>query len=101
MSNIFQLYLENNQLVPFVVYRSNWGPNFGLVVTKVELNKYPKNKGGPYGKAWGYGLPPLDGQPKKDYWGLPGNPKEISCAGCWQWESVTEIPDAWRLFLDS
>jgi len=86
MPSIFAIWREIQKVLPFVVRRSSWRDAFGLLVVRIE----PK---GSYGKAYGFSLPPLDGTRLNDYWGLPGSPKEISCAGCGQWELITEIPE--------
>ena len=93
--NIFRLYLENEKKVPFVVRRNSWGEDYGLLVLSVELNRYPASKGGPYGTATGFGLPPLNGNEPQEYWGLPGCPVEVRNAGSWQWERVENIPQEW------
>ena len=95
IDNIFSLFRENNQQVPFVVHRHNWSTDYGLVVTSVTLNKR-----GPYGTAVGFGLPPLNGQAYNDYWGTPDAPKQVNCAGCGQWRLADEIPEAWKSFID-
>ena len=55
---------------------------------------------GIYGKAWGFSLPPLDGTPLNSYYGTPGKPQEISCAGCYQWEEVDDLPIEWIGIID-
>ena len=95
MSNIFSLYLENGKQVPFVVHRSNWSNDYGLVVLSATIT----NKRGPYGTAVGFGLPPLNGEPYTDRWGTADEPKEINCAGCWQWRMAEEIPPEWSAII--
>lgn len=85
MLNIFQIYRENGCVVPFIVRRASWSKVYKLKVIEV----FPKGK---YGTAIGYAIPPVDimgfSLPMNDYWGTEENPKEISCAGCYQWVKV-------------
>lgn len=85
MLNIFQIFIENDKNVPFYVRRASWNRIYKLKVIEV----LPK---GNYGKAIGYAVPAIDKMgfalPVNDYWGTEANPKEISCAGCYQWEKV-------------
>lgn len=74
MKNIFQLYVLNQKIVPFVVRRQNWSDGLFLVVTSVRPS-------GDYGSAFGYGFPLGD-----FFRGTPDNPLLIACAGCYQWE---------------
>ena len=91
MKNIFQLYREDER-VPFIVRRKSWSWPFGLLVTRVEPQ-------GTYGSAFGHGLPPLNGEEPNPYWGTPGQENRISCDGCYQWERVEPVPEAWEAFL--
>jgi hypothetical protein len=103
-SNIFQIYLDVKGTLPFVVRRDNWGSNYGLAIVNVELKRsrhLPISGGGPYGRAWGYALPPLDGSPMNEYWGSPSKPKLISCAGCYQWTLIKAIPASWKRLISS
>ena len=111
MSNIVQLYRSIGERLPLVVHRNTWSDDFGLVITHIRLQGPPKNYKSPeaiarwfgsvkYGLAVGYGLPPLDGRPANDYWGLPNAPKVISCAGCYQWRLAEHIPDVWQEVID-
>lgn len=79
--NIMQLYIENNKVVPFRVRRESWPEGAILLITDVILD----GKG--YGSAKGYLIGSVRGY-SSDYWGIPGRPKEISCAGCYQWIMV-------------
>lgn len=47
--NIFQLWRENGEAVPFKVAKSTWSADAGhfLIVERVEVTKWP------YGTAWG------------------------------------------------
>lgn len=91
MKNIFEIYQDNGRVVPFLVRRASWSDAYALVVTDVMIKKFP------YGTAIGFGLKPLDGSKYTDYWGTEEEPKPINCAGCYQWELVTErIPPEWK-----
>ena len=85
MLNIFQIYKENDCQLPFYVRRQNWNKVYKLKVIEV----HPK---GNYGTAIGYAVPAKDKMgftiPVNEYWGTETNPKEISCAGCYQWEKL-------------
>lgn len=96
MKNLFQIYFDNNKKCPFVVRRENWSTNYGLLVSKVIPRKTPN---GWYGIAYGYGLPPLDGSPENSYFGIPGEPQEIKCSGCFQWQIVPVVPDVWLSYF--
>jgi hypothetical protein len=96
MKNIMQIYVERGSGVPFVVRRENWSADYGLVVVRVELKDTGR---GLYGKAYGFGLPPLNGKRADSRFGTPAKLKEISCAGCYQWEEVLDLPDEWVVSL--
>jgi hypothetical protein len=85
MLNIFQIYQQNDCQVTFFVRRESWNKKYKMKVIEV----FPRGK---YGTAIGYSVPVKDKMgfslPINEYWGTEQNPKEISCAGCYQWEKV-------------
>jgi len=83
--NIFEIWKENGEKIPFAVRRNNWTENFYTVVTKVEIKKWP------YGKAYGYST--INGKFTNHYSYDNGWRKEgtIPCAGCYQWTFVKNI----------
>lgn len=97
MKNIIELYFDNNKLVPFVVRRENWNDVFGILVTEVRPRKTAT---GWYGDVKGFPLPPLNGVAGNDYWGQTGCPAKVSCAGCYQWTLVKDVPEQWQKFMD-
>lgn len=98
MENIFEIYIRNKKKLPIVVRRKNWNKKFAIAVIRVKTK--PPTDNGIYGKAWGFSLPPLDGTPLNSYYGTPGKPQEISCAGCYQWEEVDDLPIEWIGIID-
>ena len=83
--NIFQIWKELGEKVPFGVRRDNWSNEYYTIVERVEIYHYP------YGKAYGY--PTIKGEYSNHYdynteW---VNNKVIPCGGCYQW---TFVPDA-------
>ncbi len=71
--NVFELWQEGGQQLPFTVVRWTWNPaNSAFLVEKIEVKKWP------YGTAWGRFL--------KD--GVPGEYEKLSCAGSYQWKTV-------------
>ena len=76
--NIFQLWKENGEKLPFKVAKSTWSAEAGhyLVVEKIEIKKWP------YGSAWG-----------RYHWnsapGAPGAPEKIKAAGTYNWKLLT------------
>jgi hypothetical protein len=72
--NIFQLWRENGEHLPFTIGKSTWSAEAGhfLVVEKVEIKKWP------YGSAWG-----------RYHWnGVPGPSEKISAAGTYNWTRI-------------
>jgi hypothetical protein len=70
--NIFELWRENGERVPFDVVKSTWSPEAGhyLVVERVEIKKWP------YGTAWGH-----------YHWnGRPTQRGQIKAAGTYNWK---------------
>lgn len=100
--NIMQLYFDNGKKVPFVVARVSWRGHYGILVTGVQLKPYQASGGKRiwYGSAYGFSLPQADGS-VNDYWGVPGSPSSISCAGSYQWRIVpsAEWLPSWRDFI--
>lgn len=53
--NIFQIWKDLGEKVPFTVRRLNWEPRYGLLIEKVVIEEWPE------GKAFGY--PTEEGEP--------------------------------------
>ena len=91
--NIFELYMENNEKVPFIVRRESWDDTFGYLVTAVAPNDL-------YGISHGFPLPPLDKDKSvSDYWGVTGVPSIMKNSGSYQWEKVEDIPNEWKCYF--
>jgi hypothetical protein len=83
--NIFQIWRETGENVPFAVRRDNWAEHFYTVVEKIEIKKWP------YGNAFGY--PTINGRYSNHYeyakeWKTE---RKIPCAGCYQWTLVEDV----------
>ena len=77
--NVFQIWKDNGEKLPFFVRRFSWSKNSKFLVTKVKINwSYYKEKGKLYGKAYGHYL----NDNRKD------KSAELNCAGSYQWELV-------------
>ena len=98
--NIFQLYVEGGEQVPFIVTRRSWDDAYGFLVSDVDLGySYTPEK--PYGAfALGYPLPPLNGKPIDRYFGKLRVPAKINNAGSYQWCRRGEVPVPWLQFLE-
>jgi hypothetical protein len=71
-TNIFELWRENGERLPFEVVKSTWSPRAGhyLIVEKVEIKKWP------YGTAWGH-----------YHWnGRSAERGQIKAAGTYNWK---------------
>lgn len=67
--NIFQIWRENGENLPFKVHRWTWPDERYAEISQIEIKKWP------YGTAWG-----------TIYWnGREYEKGVISCAGCFQW----------------
>ncbi len=80
--NIFEIWNEIGETVPFAVRNYRWSDNKYAVVEKIEIGKWP------YGNAYGY--PTFNGQYSNSYehdkkW---RQTKQIPLAGCYQWTLV-------------
>lgn len=87
MQNIFELFYNNDQKVPFKAKRQNWDNRFYVVVEKVEPKQTPT---GTYGKAYGY--PCKDGI-RNNHFAYDKKWREegiIPNAGSYQWELVED-----------
>lgn len=84
-NNIFEIWKELGEKVPFAVRRDNWTDEFYTIIESVEIKKWP------YGTAKGY--PTVNGYPSNhyDYHKKWRENREIPSAGCYQW---TYVPDA-------
>ena len=79
--NIFEIWKENNEELPFRVRRDNWTmPNVFILVEKIEINKWP------YGTAYGKCMK-LDQEEKEviSDWQYHCEYGVVKCAGCYQW----------------
>jgi len=77
--NVFQIWKDNKEKLPFFVRRSSWSGYSKFLVTKIEIKEeYYKKTGNLYGFAYGHYY--NDGK-KGEYQGL-------GCAGCYQWMMV-------------
>lgn len=80
--NVFEIWKDNSEYVPFAVRRDNWPDYCYTVVVKIEIKKYP------YGNA--YGFPVRNGK-YTDHYEYDKKWREhriIPCAGCYQWSKV-------------
>jgi len=71
MPNVFQIWMENNKVLPFKVRRWSWHPSTFFLVKRIEIK--PDSV---YGKA--YGDMYLHGK-------LAEENILLNCAGCYQW----------------
>ncbi|RUU95486.1 hypothetical protein EOB36_32390 [Mesorhizobium sp. M6A.T.Cr.TU.017.01.1.1] len=70
--NVFEIWKEQGERLPFTVIRWTWPSNRTFVVDRIEIGKWP------YGKAWG-----------RPIWkGVAGEQEMLSCAGSYQWKVV-------------
>jgi hypothetical protein len=71
--NVFQLWKENGEKLPFKVIRWTWSSDSAFLVERIAIRKWP------YGMAWGRfirnGLTDTEAE-------------ELSCAGSYQWKIV-------------
>ena len=71
--NVFQLWKEGGEKLPFKVIRWTWHPaTSAFLVERIEVRKWP------YGKAWGRFIRN----------GVPEAPQQLSGAGSYQWKVV-------------
>ena len=71
--NVFQLWKEGGERLPFKVIRWTWNPATStFLVERIEIGKWP------YGKAWGRFIRN----------GVPEVPQQLSGAGSYQWKVV-------------
>jgi hypothetical protein len=98
--NIFQLYVEGGEQVPFIVSRWSWSDAYGMLVCDVDLG-YEFTSEKPYGaSAVGYPLPPLNGKFNDPYFGKVGVPAKIKSAGSYQWRRRVEVPASWLRYVE-
>lgn len=81
--NIFQIWKENEEKVPFAVRRWNWYENYYAVIERVEITKFP------YGKAYGFAV--ANGKYSNHYDSKWNKKYPISCSGCYQWKLVKNV----------
>lgn len=79
--NIFQIWNDLGQRVPFAVKRESWNP-----ASSYEWWQRLRLGSSPYGKAWGYFRRREQNISEPD-----GEPGEVRCAGCYQWFLVDDI----------
>jgi len=71
--NVFQLWKEGGEKLPFKVIRWTWNPATStFLVERIEIGKWP------YGKAWGRFIRN----------GVPEAPQQLNGAGSYQWKVV-------------
>jgi hypothetical protein len=72
--NIFQIWRENGERLPFKVRKDSWSESLGhfAVIEKIEIGKWP------YGKAYGQYF----------FHRVPGRKEEIRSAGTYSWTLV-------------
>ena len=82
--NIFQIWKELGEKVPFGVRRDNWSNEYYTVVEKIEIKRWP------YGNAYGY--PTVNGKYSNhyDYSADWIKHKLIPGAGSYQWSFAPE-----------
>jgi hypothetical protein len=98
--NIFQLYVEGGEQVPFIVSRWSWSAAYAMLVCDVDLG-YEFTPEKPYGtSAIGYPLPPLNGAFNSGYYGKVGVLAEIKSAGSYQWRRCFEVPASWLRYVE-
>ena len=84
MSNIFELWRHNGELLPFGARRASWAETTHVVVEEIEIRRWP------YGDAFGWVYVRGEKQPRLDAkvpFSARGVP-DISCAGSYQWSFV-------------
>lgn len=82
--NIFQIWRDLGEKIPFAVRRRDWSERYYTVVEKIEIKKWP------YGNAYGY---PTENGRKSDHYEYDNGWKKyrlIPCAGCYQWTLVKD-----------
>lgn len=74
--NIFEIWKENGEKLPFKAIRNSWNENKGhfVLIEKIEIKKWP------YGKAYGQYF----------YNGQAGKIGIIDCAGTYAWKLKEE-----------
>lgn len=91
--NIFDLYIDGGEKVPFIVARSSWNPRNGMALCVVKVN--PKQtRTGVYGTAYGYMLPNRVHPEWNDpdgYYGAKGHVTLIPCSGCYEWRRIDKF----------
>lgn len=72
--NVFQLWREGGEKLPFKVIRWSWNPTKTVfLVERIEIKNWP------YGTAWGCFVRN----------GVPGTPQKLDSAGSYQWKTVS------------
>jgi len=80
--NIFELWKEHGEKLPFKVKRQNWTMlNVFILVEKIEIRKWP------YGTAYGKSMN-INNKGEEVISDFQYHCKNgiIGCAGCYQWE---------------
>lgn len=73
-SNVFQLWKDGGEKLPFKVIRWTWSHTSYFIVEEVQIGKWP------YGKAWGRFV--------RD--GVHGELQQIDNAGSYHWKAVEQ-----------
>ncbi len=85
--NVFQIWNENGQKVPFIVQKLGWQSDSFFKVSKVEVAeknwKYFKETGDIYGKAFGFFY-------RRDEQIGQRGPTELANPGVYKWRQVHE-----------
>jgi hypothetical protein len=88
--NVFQIWRESGERVPFAVRRDSWNPESFFIVTSIEIKKFP------YGSASGYFVSYRDSKHladscfEVDLVEVEKNSEftGLSSAGCYEWVRV-------------
>jgi len=72
MKNIFEIWKENGEKLPFKARKISWCDKHHVLVEKIEIKKWP------YGKVHGQYF----------FYGKPGEKGAISSAGTYSWKLV-------------
>ena len=83
--NIFQIWKELGEKVPFAVRRQNWSDAYYVVVEKIEIGKFP------YGRAYGF---PVSNSRYSDHFEYDSRWRKkriIPNCGSYQWELVEDV----------
>ena len=80
--NIFEIWKDNGEKLPFAVRRDNWSSEYASIVEEIEIRKWP------YGIARGYATRNGKRSNHYSYSAEWRKDRQIPCAGCYQWTLV-------------